>query len=65
MSHILRNQQASGHGKWKECISCGAAIHGGYWWYAGFKSKAEPPCTPYKIDTVWQAQAERSVPAGS
>jgi len=56
-THILRNQQASGAGKWKQCIDCGATTNGGYWWLGGYKSKDEPPCNQYGGDAEWQKNA--------
>jgi len=43
-NHKLINDSSPGMGKWKVCSFCGMAVHGGYFWLAGFKSKIEPDC---------------------
>lgn len=53
--HQMENQSSPGHGRWKQCAKCGAAQHGGYFWFGNSKSKVSPPCTLKDTDemTAW------------
>lgn len=42
--HYLKRQVEPGYGSWMFCHACGATQHSGFWWFAGMKSKIEPPC---------------------
>lgn len=56
--HDLKKQSEPGHGSWLSCQSCGAAKHSGFWWFAGMKSKIEPPCRIDKIgQNIWLISA--------
>ena len=61
--HSLQKASAVGHGSWMQCPDCGATKHSGLWWFAGYKSKDEPPCSPkYPNDYAgWKKSAELHV----
>ena len=61
--HQMKNESYPGLGRWKICNHCGAARHGGLWWLAGYKSKAEPPCTDGPALGSWMAAASPLVEA--
>lgn len=37
--HVTRKEQANGYGRWEQCVRCGMAVHSGFYWLAGYKSK--------------------------
>ncbi|WP_156899754.1 hypothetical protein [Marinobacterium litorale] len=42
------------------CNDCGAALHrNGDWYLGGYRSQAEPPCTPYQRSDEWLESAEQ------
>jgi hypothetical protein len=48
--HSLEKQPQFGFGIWHVCSVCGTAKHSGFWFFAGKKSKDEPPCSDNKSE---------------
>jgi hypothetical protein len=51
--HDLKRHVEPGHGSWIVCRVCGITKHSGFWWFAGRKSKIEPPCSN---DMDWRSE---------
>lgn len=57
-SHKFNVARHKGFKSFEVCQLCGCAKHSSLYWFAGWKSKQEPPCNPTgSIDDGWLQNA--------